>query len=53
MADDDKPASREFPVEVAVGRTKVTVTLLLAPGVAVTVKETNVKTEPEPPRDDG
>ena len=48
MADDDKPAPREFPVEVTVGRTKVTVTLLLAPGAPVTVKETNVTTEPEP-----
>jgi hypothetical protein len=51
MADDDKkpkPAAREFPIEVKVGRTKVTVILLLAAGTAVTVKETNVTTEPEP-----
>lgn len=50
MADDDKRSEpREFPIEVKVGHTKVTVTLLLAPGTAVTVKETNVTTEPEPP----
>ena len=43
---DDKP--REFPVEVTVGRVKVTVTLLLRPGNAVTVAETKTTTEPEP-----
>ena len=48
MADDDKkPEPREFPVEVIVdGKTRVRVTLLLAPGTTVTVKETNVTTDP-------
>ena len=32
MADDDKPAPHEFPVEVSVNGIKVTVTLLLRPG---------------------
>ena len=45
MPDTDKLAEplREFPIEVKVGCTKVTVTLLIAPHAAVTVKET--KTE--------
>lgn len=48
MADDDKkPEPREFPIEVKVGGTKVTVTLLLAPGTAVTMKETNITAKPE------
>jgi hypothetical protein len=34
---DDKPAPREFPVEVAVGGIRVTVTLLLKPGTEVSV----------------
>lgn len=37
-------------MDVTVDRTRVQVTLLLKPGTAVTVKETNVTTEPE---DDG
>jgi hypothetical protein len=55
MADDDKkPEPREFPVEVIVdGKTRVRVTLLLAPGTTVTVKETNVTTEPTPKDNDG
>ena len=55
MADDDKkPEPREFPVEVIVdGKTRVRVTLLLAPGTTVTVKETNVTTEPTPKDHDG
>jgi len=48
MADDDKPAPIEFPVVVTVNRVKVEVVLMLRPGVAVTVKETNVTTEPKP-----
>ena len=32
---DDKPEPREFPIEVQVGRVKVTVTLLLRPGTVV------------------
>jgi hypothetical protein len=55
MADDDKkPGPREFPVEVIVdGKTRVRVTLLLAPGTTVTVKETKVTTEPTPKNHDG
>ena len=55
VADDDKkPVPREFPVEVIVdGKTRVRVTLLLAPGTTVTVKETNVTTEPTPKDHDG
>lgn len=34
---DDKPAPREFPVEVSIGGIKVTVTLLLKPGTEVSV----------------
>ena len=45
MADDDKAAPREFPVEVSVNGVKVTVTLLLKPGTAVTVAETKTTTE--------
>ncbi len=48
MADDDKPSPREFPVEVTVNGIKVTVTLLLKPGTAVTVADTKVTTEPPP-----
>jgi len=52
MADDanakpDGPV--RFPVVVEVNRVKVEVVLLLKPGTAVTVKETNVTTEPNPP----
>lgn len=36
MADDDKP-TRPFPVEVVVNGVKVTVTLMLKPGVTVEV----------------
>ena len=36
MADDDKPA-RPFPVEVVVNGVKVTVTLMLKPGVTAEV----------------
>lgn len=36
MPDDDKPA-RPFPIEVAVNGVKVTVTLMLKPGVTVEV----------------
>jgi hypothetical protein len=36
MADDDKPA-RPFPVEVVVNGVRVTVTLMLKPGVTVDV----------------
>jgi len=43
-----EPQTREFSVEVKVGRTKVTVTTLLAPGTDVRVKETNVTTETKP-----
>jgi hypothetical protein len=55
MPDDDtKPKPREFPIEVKVGRVKVTVTLLLAPGTAVTVKDTTVATaEPGAPATSG
>jgi hypothetical protein len=34
---DDKPAPREFAVEVVVNGVKVTVTLLLKPGTEVSV----------------
>ncbi len=44
MADDKL---REFPVEVTVGRVKVTVTLLLRPGTEARVAETKTTTEPE------
>ena len=44
MADDDKPA-RPFPIEVVVNNVKVTVTLLLKPGVTVEVST------PEQPED--
>jgi hypothetical protein len=50
MVDDDKKPDgtpRDFPVEVKVGRTKVTVTLQLSPRVEVAVKETKIETEPE------
>jgi len=52
VPDDAKPddAPREFPVEVTVGGTRVTVTLLLRPGTAVTVKETKVTTASEAPK---
>ncbi len=41
-----KPELREFPVTVIVdGKTRVTVTLLLAPGITASVKETTVTTE--------
>ena len=36
MSDDDKPA-RPFPIEVVVNGVKVTVTLMLKPGVTVEV----------------
>ena len=48
MPDDDKPA-RLFPVEVTVNGVRVTVTLMLKPGVAVTVAETTTTTKPETP----
>jgi hypothetical protein len=47
MTCDDKKSDdmpREFPVEVKVGRTKVTVTLQLSPRVEVAVKETKIET---------
>ncbi len=50
---DDKPAPVRFPVVVEVNRVKVEVVLMLRPGTVVTVAETNVTAEPEPPRDDG
>jgi hypothetical protein len=55
MADDDKkPEPRKFPVELIVdGKTRVRVTLLLAPGTTTTVKETNVATDPNPKDHDG
>jgi hypothetical protein len=50
MPDDAKSddAPREFPIEVTVGRTRVTVTLLLRAGTTVTVKDTKTTTEPPP-----
>lgn len=44
MPDDDKPA-HPFPIEVAVNGVKVTVTLMLKPGVTVQVSS------PEQPED--
>ncbi|MGD0420202.1 MAG: hypothetical protein ABSA68_11605 [Xanthobacteraceae bacterium] len=46
MADDDKPEPVPFTVDVTVDKTRVTVTLLLRPGTAVTVEETKTTTEP-------
>jgi hypothetical protein len=40
---DDKPAPREFPVEVVVNGVKVTVTLLLKPGTEVSVVRQETK----------
>lgn len=48
--DDDKLAPIPFTVDVTVDRTRVQVTLLLKPGTAVTVADTKVSTEPEPPK---
>jgi ribosomal protein S4 len=39
MADDSKPDSIPFPVEVTVNGVKVTVTLMLKPGTTVSVAE--------------
>jgi hypothetical protein len=55
MADDDTKAAetREFPIEVTVGKTKVTVTLTLKSTAVVADVQTKVVTDqPEPPRDD-
>ena len=51
MSRDAKPddAPREFPIEIKVGRTKLTVTLLIAPHATVAVKKTKTETEPESP----
>ncbi len=51
-ADDDPPAPREFPVDVSVNGIKVTVTLLLKPGTAVTVAETKTPDSPTPSEPD-
>ena len=54
-ADDDTKAAetREFPIEVTVGKTKVTVTLTLKSTAVVADVQTKVVTnQPEPPRDD-
>ncbi len=48
LTPDAKPEPpREFPIEVKVGKVRVTVTLLIARDASVAVKET--KTEIEPP----
>jgi hypothetical protein len=44
-----KPEPVPFPMEVAVNGVRVTVTLLLRPGTAVTVEETKTTTEPKLP----
>jgi hypothetical protein len=46
--DDDKPAPIPFTVDVTVDRTRVQVTLLLAPGTSETVAETKTTTEKPP-----
>lgn len=48
--DDDKLPPIPFTIDVTVDRTRVQVTLLLAPGTAVKVKETKATTEPQLPR---
>jgi hypothetical protein len=50
--DDAKREPVPFPVEVTVNGVRVTVTLMLKPGTAVTVDQTKVTTEhsPRPPR---
>ena len=48
MPDDAKPEPVAFPVEVTVNGVRVTVTLMLKPGVAVTVEETKTTAEPTP-----
>ena len=53
MADYDRPVPNEFPVVVTVNRVKVEVVLMLRPGVAVTVKETNITTDPVERKSDG
>ena len=55
MADDDTKAAetREFPIEVTVGKATVTVTLTLKSTAVVADVQTKVVTDqPEPPRDD-
>jgi hypothetical protein len=46
---DDKQEPVLFPIEVRVGRVKVEVVLLLRPGTTVSVQQTTVTTDPEPP----
>lgn len=45
---DAKPEPIPFTVDGTVDRTRVQVTHLLKPGVAVTVEETKTTTEPKP-----
>ena len=40
---DERPARREFPVEVTVNGVRVTVTLLLRPGTEVSVVGQEIK----------
>ena len=49
MTDNAKPEPVPFPVEVTVNGVRVTVTLMLKPGTAVTVDETKTTTEPKLP----
>ncbi len=54
MADEKaaEPETREFPIEVTVGKTKVTVTLTLKSTAVVADVQTKVVTDqPEPSRD--
>ena len=49
MTDNAKPEPVPFPIEVTVNGVRVTVTLMLKPGTAVTVDETKTTTEPKLP----
>ena len=49
MADNAKPEPVPFPIEVTVNGVRVTVTLMLKPGTAVTVDQTKTTTEPKLP----
>ncbi len=45
MPDNAKPEPIPFPVEITVGRTRVTVTLMLRPGTAVTAAPLTVESQ--------
>jgi hypothetical protein len=49
MADNAKAEPVPFSVEVTVNGVRVTVTLMLKPGITVTVEETKITTEPKLP----